>query len=62
MLYMSDEYDLYLKQKQKSLLQAWDNKYAPDQDEYRRNDRIEQLQGNRNPYIDNHSRQLQTRH
>ena len=62
MLYMSDEYGLYLKQKQKSLLQAWDNKYAPDQDEYRRNDRIEQLQGNRNPYIDNHSRQLQTRH
>jgi len=54
MLYMSDEYDLYLKHKQKSLLQAWDKKYPPDQDEYKRNDRIEQLQGNRNPYIDNH--------
>ena len=27
MLYMSDKYDLYLKHKQKSLLQAWDRKY-----------------------------------
>jgi len=54
MLYMSDEYDLYLKKKQKSLLQAWDKKYPPEQEEYRRNDRVEQLQGNRNPYIDSH--------
>ena len=54
MLYMSDEYDLYLKHKQKSLLLAWDRKYPPEQAEYRRNDRIEQLQGNSNPYIDRH--------
>ena len=54
MLYMSDEYDLYLKHKQKSLLQAWDKKYPPEQAEYRRNDRIEQIQGNSNPYIDSH--------
>lgn len=54
MLYMRDEYDLYLKHKQKSLLLAWDRKYPPEQAEYRRNDRIEQLQGNSNPYIDRH--------
>lgn len=54
MLYMSDEYDLYLKKKQKSLYLAWDGKYPPDQAEHRRNERVEQLQGNRNPYIDKH--------
>ena len=57
MLYMSDEYDLYLKHKQKSLLLAWDRKYPPEQAEFRRNDRIQQLQGNSNPYIDRHRQQ-----
>ena len=39
-LYMSDEYDLYLNHKHKSLLQALDKKYPPDQAERRRNNRI----------------------
>ncbi len=54
MLYMSDQHDLYLKRKLESLLIAWDKKYPPEQAEHRRNDRIEQIQGNRNPFIDIH--------
>ena len=54
MLYMHDEYDLYLKPKLEKLMKDWDRKYPPEKDEYRRNDRIEKLQGNRNPYIDQH--------
>jgi len=54
MLYMSDQHDLYLKRKLESLLIAWDRKYPPEQVEYRRNDRIEQIQGNRNAFIDAH--------
>ncbi|MFV1977284.1 MAG: endonuclease [Candidatus Scalindua sp.] len=33
---------------------AWDKKYPPEPVEYKRNDRIEVLQGNRNQYIDLH--------
>jgi deoxyribonuclease-1 len=55
MLYMRDEYDLYLKPDLDRLMQAWDRKYPPSDQEYRRNDRIEALQGNRNPWIDTHS-------
>lgn len=56
MLYMSEEYDLYLKPKLDKLLRDWDRKYPPKKDEQRRNDHIEQLQGNRNPWIDRHVR------
>jgi len=54
MLYMSDQHDLYLKRKLESLLIAWDKKHPPEQAEHRRNDRIEQIQGNRNRFIDQH--------
>ncbi len=54
MLYMADEYDLYLKKKLKRILQDWDKKYPPTPAEYKRNDRIEMLQGNRNRFIDRH--------
>ena len=54
MLYMSDQYDLYLKKKLKTLLIDWNRKYPPEATEIRRNNRIEQLQGNRNPFIDAH--------
>lgn len=33
----------------------WNRMYPPDQDEKNRNDRIEAWQGNRNPYIDDHT-------
>lgn len=54
MLYMSDQHDLYLKKKLESLLIDWDRKYPPEQVEHLRNDRIEQIQGNRNSFIDAH--------
>lgn len=54
MLYMQDEYDLYLKPKLEKLMYDWDRKYPPEEDEYQRNERIERLQGNRNSYIDRH--------
>lgn len=54
MLYMADEYDLYLKKKQRQLLENWDKQYPPNEKEHQRNQRIEQIQGNRNPYIDAH--------
>jgi len=54
MLYMAGEYDLYLKRKQQLLLENWDKKHPPNKMERQRNDRIEQIQGNRNPYIDAH--------
>jgi len=54
MLYMSDQHDFYLKKKLKSLLIDWDRSYPPEQAEYLRNDRIEQIQGNRNLFIDAH--------
>lgn len=54
MLYMEAEYDLYLKPALVRLMRDWDHKYPPEADEYQRNDRIEKLQGNRNPYIDHH--------
>jgi deoxyribonuclease-1 len=54
MLYMADEYDLYLKPKQRQLLVDWDREYPPNQKEFQRNDRIEQIQGNRNRFIDAH--------
>jgi hypothetical protein len=37
------------------MLLRWNRTYPPDQDEKNRNDRIEQWQGNRNPYIDDHT-------
>ncbi len=54
MLYMQDQHGLYLKRKLESLLIAWDKEYPPEQAEYKRNDRIEMLQGNRNRFIDQH--------
>ncbi len=54
MLYMADEYDLYLKKKLERLLRDWDKKYPPQAAEYKRNERIEVLQGNRNIYVDSH--------
>ena len=54
MLYMKAQHDLYLKRKLETLLIDWDKKHPPLPAEHKRNDRIEKLQGNRNPYIDAH--------
>jgi deoxyribonuclease-1 len=54
MLYMRDEYELYLKPGLEKRLLEWDSEFPPDDAEYRRNDRIERIQGNRNTWIDHH--------
>jgi deoxyribonuclease-1 len=51
-LYMSDKYGIELFKRQKKLMLEWHRADPPDDEEKRRNDVIEILQGNRNPYID----------
>ena len=50
--YMHDRYNLPLKKDTLEILKSWNNEYPPSQLEIMRNDRIEKIQGNRNPYID----------
>lgn len=52
MLYMADEYALAIYPRQGSLLQAWHRDDPVSNEERRRNDLIERIQGNRNKYID----------
>lgn len=55
MFYMAHQYrqqGLLIFNKQARLLLAWHRADPPSQDERARNDRIEYLQGNRNPFID----------
>lgn len=52
MLYMADTYGFKLFKRQANLLNRWHKEDPPDAEERRRNDLIEKLQGNRNPYID----------
>lgn len=52
MLYMSDRHGIKLFRKQRHLMEQWHRLDPPDDDEKHRNDVIEKLQGNRNPWID----------
>jgi deoxyribonuclease-1 len=52
MLYMEWRYGLEIFRRQRALLLDWHRADPPDGHERWRNDRIEVLQGNRNPYID----------
>ncbi len=52
MFYMADTYNLTLFEKQIAILEKWHREDPPDQFEKDRNDKIEKIQGNRNPYID----------
>lgn len=52
MLYMSERYDIPLFNRQRRLMETWHRQDPPDAEEKRRNDVIERIQGNRNPYID----------
>lgn len=51
-LYMSDRYKLRLADQQRKLFEAWDRQYPADAWECQRNQRIKQIQGNSNPFID----------
>jgi len=53
MFYMSDHYGLEVYPRQRRTLLRWHEQDPPSGEERRRNDVIERLQGNRNPYVDN---------
>lgn len=52
MFYMHWAHDLTLFRKQAKLLREWHRQYPPKAEEVKRNDIIERIQGNRNPFID----------
>jgi deoxyribonuclease-1 len=52
MLYMHEQYGLKLEPETVQLMVSWNNEDPPSSQEIERNDRIEALQGRRNPYID----------
>lgn len=52
MLYMEAQHGLTLHKKTKQLMTRWHGEDPPSAEERRRNDIIERVQGNRNPFID----------
>jgi deoxyribonuclease-1 len=56
MFYMSETYGLKIFASSGRLLQQWHFEDPPNEEERRRNDRIEQLQGTRNTFIDHPER------
>lgn len=52
LFYFSVRYRLKIDQKQETYLKKWHNADPVDQDEIARNNRIEEVQFNRNPFID----------
>jgi deoxyribonuclease-1 len=56
MFYMAQEYRLEIRARQGRTLQRWNRDDPPSDEERRRNDLIERIQGNRNPFIDDPNR------
>lgn len=52
LFYFAVRYDLNITAEQETTLRQWHNEDPIDDEEIRRNDQIEQIQGNRNPFID----------
>jgi len=52
MFYMAETYGFTIFKRQGKLLTRWHKEDPPDANERRRNTAIEDLQGTRNPYID----------
>ncbi len=52
MFYMEDRHGLSLHRRTRALMLRWHRDDPPSAEERRRNDLIERLQGNRNPFID----------
>ncbi|HIP81381.1 MAG TPA: endonuclease I [Leucothrix mucor] len=59
MFYMADAYDLKIFTKQSNTLAYWNKVDQPSNEEKRRNDLIEELQGTRNHFID-HPKAIET--
>ncbi|ELR65327.1 Endonuclease I precursor [Photobacterium marinum] len=51
-LYMSDRYPFRLSRQQRQLMEAWDRQYPVSDWECRRNEKIAEIQGNHNPYVE----------
>jgi len=52
MFYMATEYGLEIRERLGRTLQRWNREDPVSEEERRRNDVIERIQGNRNPYVD----------
>ena len=50
-LYMSDKYKIRLSQAQRRLYEAWDRMYPVTESECLRNELINKVQGNDNPFV-----------
>lgn len=53
--YMHDRYKLPVKRDTLQILKKWNKEDPPSQQEVVRNDKVEKIQGNRNPFIDDHT-------
>ncbi len=53
--YFAVRYDMAISPAQRQVLQQWNHEFPVTQEEHWRNDRIEALQGNRNPFVDDAS-------
>ena len=60
-LYMSQRYNLALTVAEEKLFNAWNDRFRPDKNECRRNELIELVQGNDNPFITEKCRYLSLR-
>lgn len=52
LFYFSVRYELPIDEKQEAVLRKWNKEDPVDEEEVRRNDFIQSVQGNRNPFID----------
>ncbi len=50
-LYMSDTYNIKLRDDERARFESWNNRYPPDKNECLRNALIRKVQGNDNPYV-----------
>ncbi len=50
-LYMSDSYSIRLSQEERAMFLQWHEADPPDEWERTRDERIEELQGNKNPFV-----------
>lgn len=52
LMYFSIRYDLNIDEEQETFIRKWNDQYPPTPEDVDRNNRIEEIQNNRNPFID----------